>query len=336
MLLAFRAVFLFIFLAAVANAGPAPFDLAGPTVEVKVTREGKTLPVSQVPNLVAGDRLWIKADLPANQAAQYLLVTAFLSGSTNPPPESLFFPCKTWSGQCGRDGITVTVPKGAQQVLLFLAPATRGDFRTLVDAVRGRPGAFVRTSQDLNQAALDRSRLERYLSAIRVLNEADPSKLKEAAPLLARSLAIKVDEKCLDRVAALQAPCLMQGEESLILNDGHSTSIVQALTSGPGSDLAMEASFTPQLGYGYYSPYVASVLDIARIMDSFRTAQYQYIPALGTLHGDKLALTLNTPPSFHNPKSVLVPALPAVERSQLPPMHPVDAKELLCATKSTL
>src|ERR1035441_9463753 len=203
MLLAFRAGFLFSILAVVANAGPAPFDLAGPTLEVKVTREGKTLPVSEVPNLVAGDRLWIRADLPANQSAQYLLVTAFLSGSTNPPPESWFFPCKTWSGQCGRDGFTVTVPKGAEQVLVFLAPATRGDFSTLVGAVRGRPGAFVRTSQDLNQAALDRSRLEHYLSTIRLLNDADPSKLKEAAPLLARSLAIKVDEKCLGRIAAL-------------------------------------------------------------------------------------------------------------------------------------
>ena len=336
MLLAFRAVFVFSILAAVANAGPAPFDLAGPTLEVKVTREGKILPVSQVPNLVAGDRLWIKADLPVNQSAQYLLVTAFLSGSTNPPPESWFFPCKTWSAQCGRDGFTVTVPNGAQQVLLFLAPATRGDFRTLVGAVRGRPGAFVRTSQDLNQAALDRSRLERYLSAIRILNDADPSKLKEAAPLLARSLAIKVDEKCLDRSAALQAPCLMQGEESLILNDGHSTSIVQALTSGPGSDLAMEASFTPQLGYGYYSPYVASVLDIARIMDSFRTAQYQYIPALTSPRQDKLALTLNTAPSFYDPKSVLVVALPAVEQPQLPPLHAVDAKEIYCANRTAL
>ncbi len=42
----------------------------------------------------------------------------------------------------------------------------------------------------------------------------------------------------------------------------------------------MEASYTPQLSYGYYSPYIASVLDIARLMDSFRTAQLQYIPAL--------------------------------------------------------
>jgi len=322
--------------AATAHAVPAPFDLAGPTLDVKITRGTRTLPASEVPNLAPGDRIWIKADFPATQSVHYLMVTAFLSGSTNPPPESWFFPCKTWTGKCGHDGLTVTVPEGAQQVLVFLAPETGGDFRTLVSTVRGRPGAFVRTSQDLNQAALDRSRLERYLSAIRALNESDPSTLIGAAPLLARSLAIKVDEKCLDKLPQLQAPCLTQGQESLILNDGHSTSIVEALTSGPGADLAMEASYTPQLSYGYYSPYIASVLDIARIFDSFRTARYQYVPALASLHGDKLALTLNAAPSFHSPQSVLVTALPAVETPQLPPLHAVNPKEIYCAGRTTL
>jgi hypothetical protein len=319
-----------------ARADPAPFDLAGPILEAKVTRGTKTLPVSEVPNLAAGDRLWIQADLPATQSAHYLLVAAFLRGSTNPPPESWFFRCETWTGQCAREGLSITVPRDAQQVLLFLAPETGGDFKTLVNAVRGRPGAFVRASQDLNQATLDRGRLEIYLAAVRAINRTDPAKLKDTAPLLARSLAIKVDEKCLDRKPELQAPCLMQGQTALILDDGHSTSIVEALTSGPASDLAMEASFTPQLNYGYYSPYVASVLDIARIMDSFRTAQYQYIPALAPQQGDQLALVLNTPPSFHNPKSVLVIALPAVEQPQLPPLHAVNPKELYCARKKQL
>ena len=319
-----------------AHADPLPFDLAGPNLEVKVTRGANTLPISEVPNLAGGDRLWIKADLPPTQSAHYLLVAAFLSGSTNPPPASWFFLCETWARPCAQEGLTVTVPQDAQQVLVFLAPETRGDFRTLVDAVRGRPGAFVRTSQDLNQATLDRSRLESYITAIRALNEADPSRLKEVAPLLARSLAIKVDEKCLDRIPELQAPCLMKGQESLILNDGHSNSIVEALTTGPASDLAMEASFTPQLSYGYYSPYIASVLDIARILDSFHTAQYQYIPALASQQQDQLALTLNTPPSFHNPKSVLVAALPAVEQAQLPPLHAVDPKEIYCARETSL
>jgi hypothetical protein len=317
-------------------ADPAPFDLAGPELSVKVTRGAKTLPVSEVPNLVPGDRLWMQADLPVTQSAHYLMIAAFLRGSTNPPPESWFFRCEVWTRKCAQEGLTVTVPADAQQLLLFLAPETGGDFKTLVNAVRGRPGAFVRTSQDLNQASLDRSRLESYLVAIRALNETNPAKLKDAAPLLARSLAIKVDEKCLDRIPELQAPCLMQGQNSLILDDGHSTSIVEALTSGPASDLAMEASFTPALSYGYYSPYIASVVDIARILDSFHTAQYQYIPALTAPHGDKLALTLNTPPSFHNPKSVLVVALPAVERAQLPPLHTVDPKEIFCARKTSL
>ena len=322
--------------AVAATAGPAPFDLAGPVLDVTVSRGSTTLPASEVPNLAPGDRIWLKADLPATQSAHYLLVAAFLRGATNPPPESWFFPCKTWTGKCATDGLTITVPPDAQQVLVFLAPQTGGDFKTLMNAVRGRPGAFVRTSQDLNQAALDRARLERYLATIRGLNDADPAKLAQVTPLLARSLAIKVDEKCMDRLPELQAPCLMMGQESLILNDGHSTSIVEALTSGPGSDLAMEASYTPQLSYGYYSPYIASVIDIARIFDSFATAQYQYIPALASQRGAKLALTLNTAPSFHDPKSVLVAALPAVEQAQLPPLHAVDPKEIYCARRTSL
>ena len=98
----------------------------------------------------------------------------------------------------------------------------------------------------------------------------------------------------------------------------------------------MEASYTPQLSYGYYSPYIASVLDVARIFESFRTAQYQYIPALASQRGDKLALTLNAAPSFHSPMSVLVIALPAVESAQLPPLHAVDPKEIFCVRRSTL
>ncbi|HZO23392.1 MAG TPA: hypothetical protein VFB37_12890 [Steroidobacteraceae bacterium] len=319
-----------------AHADPAPFDLAGPNLDVKVTRGAQTLPASEVPNLSTGDHLLIHADLPPTQDAHYLMVAVFLRGATNPPPPAWFYRCETWTPKCVQDGLNITVPQGAEQVLVFLAPETGGDFRTLVGAVRGRPGAFVRTSQDLNQASLDRARLEKYLASVRALAEKDPTHLKEVAPLLARSLAIKVDDKCLERTVALQAPCLMEGQNSLVLNDGHSTSIVEALTNGPASDLAMEASFTPQLSYGYYSPYIASVLDIARIMDSFRTAQYQYIPALTLPQGDQLALVLNTPPSFQNPKSVLVVALPAVEQAQLPPLHAVDPKKSFCARKAAL
>src|ERR1035438_1327335 len=133
--------------AAFAWADPAPFDLAGPKLEVKVTRAGKTLPISEVPDLAVGDRVLIKADLPEGQAAHYLMVAAFLRGSTNPPPENWFFRQETWNRKSEDAGLTVTVPEGAQQVVVFLAPETGGDYRTLLGAVRGKPGAFVRAWQ---------------------------------------------------------------------------------------------------------------------------------------------------------------------------------------------
>jgi hypothetical protein len=73
-------------LAGAVRAAPAPFDLAGPVLEVKITRGAVTLPASEVPNLAPGDQIWLKADLPASQSARYLLIAAFLRGSTNPPP----------------------------------------------------------------------------------------------------------------------------------------------------------------------------------------------------------------------------------------------------------
>jgi len=321
-------------LTAVAFGDPASFDLNGPKLEVEVTRGGQTLPITQVPNLAVGDRLWIHPDFPEDQAVHYLLVAAFLNGSTNTPPEKWFYRAETWNRKF--EGLTVTVPEGAQQVLLFLAPETGGDFKTLMGAVRGQPGAFVRASQDLNQASLDRSRLDAYLDAVRKINASDPEKLKTISPLLARSLDIKLDPDCLSKDIEEIAPCLTEKEDSLVLNDGHSTSIVDALTSGPAGDLALEASSTPQAGYGYYSPYIASAMDIARILDSFHTAEYQYIPALAVQRGDSLALKLNAPPSFHNPKSVLVIALPAVEAAQPPPLRPVNEDQVYCAQNTTL
>jgi hypothetical protein len=318
-----------------AFADPAPFDLAGPRLEVKVTHAGKTLPISEVPNLSVGDRLSVRANLPPGQSAHYLLVVVFLRGSTNPPPENWFFSSETWNDKDG-DGLKVAIPNEAQQVLIFLAPETGGDFRTLVNTIRGLPGAFVRASQDLNQAILDRSRLNVYLAAIRRIEQADPEDLRAASALLARSLSIRIDPDCLEKMPELQAPCLMQGQNTLVLDDGHSTSMIEALTSGAAVDLALQLSDTPRADYGYYSPYVSSIIDIARIMGALHSARYQYIPALATEQIDYLSLELNTPPSFHNPKSVIVIALPAVEPVLLPPLHPVNPKEVYCAERTKL
>src|SRR5262245_25618706 len=131
------------FFAGVALAEPAPFDLAGPVLQVSVTRGQRTLPLAQVPELATGDRLAIRADLPADQSARYLMVVAFLRGATNPPPPEWLIRCETWKAPCASQGLSVTVPQEAQQVLVLLAPSASGDFRTLAGALRGRPGAFV-------------------------------------------------------------------------------------------------------------------------------------------------------------------------------------------------
>jgi hypothetical protein len=163
-------------------ADPAAFDLAGPSLKVEVTHGAATLPISQVPNLSAGDRVWLKADFGDQYSVHYLMVAAFLRGSTAPPPTDWFLRCDTWRGKCQQEGMVLTVPPGAQQLLVFLAPETGGDFKTLVSAVRGRPGVFVRASQDLNQAAMEHLRLQAYLQAIRHIGDSDPARLKEAAP----------------------------------------------------------------------------------------------------------------------------------------------------------
>src|SRR5262249_7762712 len=90
----------------------APFDLPGPQVEVKVTRAGKTLPISQVPTLQSGDRVWIHPVFPPDASVHYLLVVAFLRGVTNPPPEEWFIKAETWTRRMREEGIVVTVPAG--------------------------------------------------------------------------------------------------------------------------------------------------------------------------------------------------------------------------------
>src|SRR5579864_8332753 len=111
-----------------AGADNAAFDLVGPKVDVRVQRAGVTLPISQVPNLQAGDRLWVHPDLPDSQSVRYLMVVVFLRGATNPPPEAWFTRAETWSRAVHEEGVFVTVPKEAEEALIFLAPETGGAF----------------------------------------------------------------------------------------------------------------------------------------------------------------------------------------------------------------
>jgi len=317
-------------------AGGAAFDLAGPKLAVTVSRGGVTLPIDEVPSLAEHDVLKVQPDLPSDQSTHFVLVLAFLRGSTNPPPHEWFHACQTWQSPCARTGLTVEVPVGAQQTLVLLAPSTPGDVRTMIDAVTGRPGAFVRAAQILRQAGLERSRLDTYLAALGVMDEGERARLGETTRLLARSLALKVDNACLEDLPEAQVACLMRGQDSLVLNDGHSASLVDNLTSGPSADLALVAANTPALGGGYYGPYVASLLNVGKLVSRMRSVQFQYLPAVADAHDDRLALTLNSPPSFHEPYSVLVAALPSVTTAQPPPMRAVSPEMHYCADRDPL
>jgi hypothetical protein len=321
---------------AILHADPARFDLAGPKIDVHVTRAGRTLPIAQVPNLQPGDKLWLHPDFPPTQSAHYLLVAAFLRGTTNPPPDSWFSRIETWNKKVREEGVEITVPAEAQQVILFLAPVTGGDYTTLRSAVQGRPGVFVRASQDLTEAGFEQARIETYLHAINRVPPGDPKALAEHSDLLARTLALKPNGDCFKRPIDTQADCLTQAGTQTLLDDGHGQTVVAAHSNGPGSDFINQASYTGLAGAGVYSAYVGAVVDLVRIMSGLHTAKYQYIPAIAFPSAESLNLRLNAPPSFIDPKSVIVIGLPSIQASVPPPLRPADPKQISCLLKPSL
>ena len=312
------------------------FDLSGPKVDVHVKRGEVTLPIGEVPNLLPGDRLWIHPDLPESQSTHFVLIVAFLRGATNPPPPEWFTRVETWNHDVREEGVFVTVPAEAQQALVFLAPETGGDFSTLRAAVRGRPGAFVRATQDLQAASWDRMRLEAYLAEVKVTSQTDPKLLKQRAEMAARSLGIKLDKECFDKPSDQQAPCLVEHTDGLVLDDANAQSLVVQLANGSAGDLMNQLSYSTLAGGGNFSPYVGAIVDTARILASLHTAHFQYIPALALPTKDTLNLRLNVPPSFRDPKSVVVVALPPIGPAKPPPLHPVNPAESFCAQKPGL
>src|ERR1019366_9351944 len=147
-----RRILVLLLLPASSALAQARFDLPGPKIDIRVTRNGIVLPIASVPNLQPKDEIWLHPDLPSTQSVKYLLIAAFLRGTTNPPPDSWFIRIDASDRKVREEGVTITVPDEAQQAILFLAPETGGDFSTLRSAVKGRPGVFVRASQDLAEA----------------------------------------------------------------------------------------------------------------------------------------------------------------------------------------
>ena len=310
------------------QAAPSAFDLVGPRLDVTVTHDGVTLPLEWVPNLSEGDRVTIKLDRPKTQNERYRMVAAFLRGAVDRPGKDWFHQAESWKPK--DSDLSLVVPKGAQQMAVFIVPESGGGTNAVVSAVRKQPGAFVRAVQELNQASLDRARLDTYLHETLAAEREDPASLKVTSQVLTRSLAIKLKAECLQQPVEVQAACLTGDRETLLLNDTHSSALADTLAGAP-TDLAFQLSATPQAGYGSYSSYIGVVRDLFRLFGAFQSTQLQFIPALVQMGGGRATILLNAPLSFAKPTSVMVDAMPAIEAAKPPPLRSSDPDVALCA-----
>jgi hypothetical protein len=324
--------FLLMGVAALARADDARFDLPGPRIDVYVTRGTVTLPIGQVPELQPGDRIRVKADLPATQSNHLLLIVAFLRGTTNEPPDNWFTKVETWK-PTAREGTVIVVPDGAQRAMLFVAPETGGDFNTLRSAVKGNPGVFIRASIGLNKESLEQQRIERYIAGMQTVATDDEQTIKERSAKLAAALALKPNSDCFKEPLPDQVDCLTQASAPLLLDDGHGQTMADAVSSGASSDLLNEAAQGDQ---AVYSAYVGTLIDLVHLAVMLRTAQYQYIPAISFPQGQTMNLKLNAAPSFNKTKSVIVISLPPIQPPRLPQLRAAVPTQVFCLANPSL
>jgi hypothetical protein len=315
-------------LALPAQAASSAFDLVGPRLIVTVTRDTVTLPLERVPNLAEGDRISVNMDPTRVQGERYRIIAAFLRGSVDRPPKEWFHEAMSWKPKSAM--LSLAVPKGAQQMALFVMPERGGGVGAIVSAVRKQPGAFVRAVQELNQGSLDRARLDTFLREMQRAERKNPESVATVSPVLTRSLSIKLKAECLQLAAELQSACLTGDRGTLLLQDTHSSALADTLTGTP-TDLAFQLSATPQAGYGLYSSYIGVVRDIFRLFGAFQSSQLQYIPALAQMADGQVTVLLNTPVSFAKPTSVMVVAMPAIEAPKPPPLRRATPDTMVCA-----
>ena len=170
----------------------------------------------------------------------------------------------------------VKVPDEAEQALIFLAPATGGDFSTLRSTVRGKPGAFVRAAQDLVQASLDRARLEQYLTLVREAWPEDAAALQRKTNRWPAAWVSRLINRASRSPRRNNYNASPKTAVSLYLTT-HTESMVATLTSGTSVDLLTQIPNTPHMPGSAYDPYVGAVVDVVRILGSAHTAKYQYV-----------------------------------------------------------
>src|SRR3546814_16398531 len=101
-------------------------------------------------------------------------------------------------------------------------------------------------SSDLS---LDRGRLDTFLRHIHRLEGSGPDRIATISPVLTQSLSVKLKTACLDQPADLQAACLTQDREALLLADTHTSELAETLAGAPTA-LAYRISATRQAGNG--------------------------------------------------------------------------------------
>jgi hypothetical protein len=309
-----------------ARADDQRFDLQGPTIRMTVTRNGNTLPIAQVPSLLPNDQLQVKADLPSTQSNHLLMIVAFLRSSTNEPPNEWFTRIETWTPQ-GQQATTIAVPVGAQSAVVFVAPETGGDYDSLRSVVKRNPGVFSRAASSLFKVSLEQQRIERYLSGMQAVAQEDDTLIAARSARLASALVLKPNADCFKQPVDDQVDCLMQTSDPMLLDNGSEQTASAAISTGASSDFINEAS---QNDGGVYSAYVGTVVDLVHLLGLLHTAQYRYIPAIALPDGPLLKTRLNAAPSFSNPKSVIVIALPPIRPSRLPDLHLAHLQSVFC------
>ncbi len=256
---------------------------------------------------------------------------AFLRDTTNEPPDNWFTKIETWKQP--PEGALIVVPDGAQRAMCFVAPETGGDFNTLRSAVKGNPGLFIRANIALNKASFEQQRIERYLAGMQTVALDDEKAIEIASAKLAAALALKPNADCFKQPVEDQVDCLTQTSAPLLLDDGHGQTISNAISTGASGDFFNEAG---QADNAVYSAYIGTLIDLIHLVGMLYTAQYRYIPAISFPQGPTMNLKLNAPPSFYNPKSVIVIALPAIQSVRLPSLRLANPTQVFCLANPAL
>ena len=106
-----------------------------------------------------------------------------------------------------------------------------------------------------------------------------------------------------------------------------------AISTGASGDFFNEAG---QADNAVYSAYIGTLIDLIHLVGMLHTAQYRYIPAISFPQGPTMNLKLNAPPSFYNPKSVIVIALPAIQSVRLPSLRLANPTQVFCLANPAL